>query len=523
MRHRSSPRAKCPICHLAPRAVARTSRPIPLALRLALVVTALAGAERGVADPGRQPLPPPVVDPHSTEICMNSRISHHGGWSASGTEQMLADVLHAAAQAPVTGASRTIYAATSANVYFYDPASHSLTVHKAGNWRSDNTATFEVGVAAERIVDAGAAMHLAQLEAAALWTGTANQLASCPRASATTYANSNWSLPEPVDIVISFGMRSVPGLTNTLVAISSDGSLPSPYTDGAVYLDSALAALAYGPTFAAEDLDLGEISQLLWGAYGCTNHYASGSRAGLVCSSAVAYYYLTRHIYSVHADAVYRFHNRIPPGTGLTTRDHRIELVRSGDARPALRAAVAALPEAPYYMIVCVGQTGDWPELEAGFAAIGAVLEASSMGLQGYQTAGLSAAEQADIRTATGIPTGDLPVVIVALGRPLGSSSAGERIPFGDGLRLSCERPAAFGDGLTLHYLLPARSAVDLAVHDCLGRRVRGLVARVEEAGPHSARWDCLDDRGRPVPSGAYFCNLRAGAEAQGLRVVVVR
>lgn len=492
-------------------------------LCLALCAVEPAAAGNSAIDGGRQPLPPPVIHPYSTEICMNSRISHHGGWNAAGTEQMLADVLHATAQAPVTGASRAIYAATSANVYLYDAASHSLTVHKAGNWRSDNSAAFEVGVAAERIVDAGAAMHLAQLEAAALWTGTANQLGSCPRASATTYANSNWNLPEPLDIVISFGIRSVPGLTSALAAISSDGSLPNPYTDGAVWMDSALVALAYGTNFASEDLSLSEISQLLWGAYGCANHYAAGSKAGLVCSSAVAYYYLTRHIYSVGGDAVHRFHNRLPPGTGLTTRDHRIELVQSGDARPTLRAAVPALPEAPYYMIVCVGQTADWPELEAGFAAIGAVLEATSMGLQGHETAGISTAEQAAIRAATGIPSGDLPVVIVSLGRSAGSSGVGDRTPVEEGLRLLCERPTAFGGNLTLRYALPARSIVDLAVHDCLGRRVRGLVAEMKAPGEHAVDWDCRDDRGLPVPSGAYFCNLRAGARAQNVHVVVVR
>jgi hypothetical protein len=504
-----------------PRGVQTACRPLLTAILLGLSLPATGSAQADPA-PSREPLPPPVIHPHSTEICMNSRISYHGGWSATGTEQMLADVLHATAQAPVTGTSRTIYAATSANVYVYDAATHSLAVHKAGDWRSDHSAAFEVGVAADNYVDAGAAMHLAQLESVALWTGTANQLGSCPRASATTYANSNWNPPEPVDIAISFGVRSVPGFTSTLVAVSSDGSLPNPYTDGAVYMDSALVDLAYGVTFAAEDLDLSEISQLLWGAYGCSNHTATG-RGGLVCASAVANYYLTRRVYSVGADAVYRFHNRRPPGSDLTTRDHRIELVQSGDARPGLREALAGLPEAPYYMIICVGQTGDWQELETGFAAMGAVLEASSMGLQGYETTALSTQQQAAIRAATGIPTADLPIVIVSLGRPIGGSDVEERDGAGHGLGLSIERPTVFGGGVTLHYLLPVAAGVDLAVYDCLGRQVRGLVAGPQERGVHSAFWNSLDDRGQPVPSGAYFCQLRAGMLAAGVRVVIVR
>ena len=108
-----------------------------LGLCLAMVGGAAPGAS-GAPTAIRDPLPAPVIDPHSTEICMNSRLTYHGSWSATGTQQMLADVLHATALAPVTGTSRVIYVATSTNVYLYDPASHELIVHKAGNWRSDN-------------------------------------------------------------------------------------------------------------------------------------------------------------------------------------------------------------------------------------------------------------------------------------------------------------------------------------------------------------------------------------------------
>ncbi|MDM7915513.1 MAG: hypothetical protein QUU85_09665, partial [Candidatus Eisenbacteria bacterium] len=354
-------------------------------------------------------LPDPVIHPHSAEICSNSRISYHGGWSAGATESMLANVLFAAGRAPVTGGSRTIYVATASNVSIYDPASHSLILHKSGDWREDSSASFEVGIAAEQIVDAGAAMHLAQLESVTTWTGTANQLASCPRASATTYANGHWSPVEPIDIVISFGMRSVPGLTTTLVATSSDGSLPDPHTDGTVYMDDVLHDLAYGSSFADEDLSLDQVSQILWAAYGCSDHRAAGSKAGLTVSSAVANYYLTRRIYWVGPDGVFRYHNRLPPGTDATTRDHRIEQVQSGDARPALRGQVPGLPEAPGYLIACSGTATDWAVLECGFAAVGGVLQASSIGLQGWLRAGLTGQEQAGIRSATGVPSADLP------------------------------------------------------------------------------------------------------------------
>jgi hypothetical protein len=470
----------------------------------------------------RRVLPAPLINPHSTEICMNSRISYHGGWSSGTTEQMLANVLCATARAPLTGAPLVIYAATAQDVSVYDAASHSLVLHKAGDWRSDTSAGFEVGVAATNMVDAGAAMHLAQLESVALWTGTANQLATCPRASATTYANSHWDPADPIDIVISFGMRSVPGFTSDLVAVSSDGTLPNPATDGPVFLDSALDGLAYDSTFAAADLAPEEISQVLWASYGCSDHSASG-KAGLVCASAVANYYLTRRIYAVDAGGVHRFHNRRPPGTDATTRDHRLELIGAADVRAALRQNVSRLPDAPDYFVICVGATGAWPELEVGFAAIGAVLEASTMGLRGNVTTDLSAAEQTGIRTATGIPAADIPIAVVSLGRSPDSADVPATRSVDAGLGLSIERAVTDGSGVPIHYTIPAETRVDLAVYDCAGRRVAMLFADVQSPGPHAAVWDCRSDGGRKVVPGVYFLHLRAAGQAKAVQVVVVR
>jgi hypothetical protein len=438
---------------------------------------------------------------------------------------MLANVLYAASRAPVTGASRTIYAATAQNVYVYDPGSHSLVVQKAGNWRSDATAAFEVGVACAETIDAGAAMHLAQLEAAALWTGTANQLGSCPRASATTYANDHWDLPEPVDIVISFGIRSVPGLTSTLVAVSSDGSLPDPDVDGSVFMDLAIRNLAYDSTFAGQGPTLVQTSQILWAAYGCSNHYVSGGKAGLTCASAVANYYLSRRIYWVGPEGVYRFHNHLPPGTDATTRDHRIELVRSGDARPDLRQEVSELPDAPAYLILCVGSVSDWPVLEAGFAGMGAVLQASSMGLQGFLTAGLTSEEQAGVRGATSIPAGDIPWVVVSVGQGADASmiAEGEADGGAGALNLAIEHQVvASGETVVVRYGLPADAPVDLTIHDCLGHEVARLVREWQRKGSYTSTWKGQDGNAREVASGLYFLRLRAGAQQTSGQLIIL-
>jgi flagellar hook assembly protein FlgD len=61
-----------------------------------------------------------------------------------------------------------------------------------------------------------------------------------------------------------------------------------------------------------------------------------------------------------------------------------------------------------------------------------------------------------------------------------------------------------------------------MEVYDLAGRRVRNLLEGVFPAGNHAATWDGLDERGRHVPAGVYFCRLRVGAETATQRVVIM-
>jgi hypothetical protein len=62
--------------------------------------------------------------------------------------------------------------------------------------------------------------------------------------------------------------------------------------------------------------------------------------------------------------------------------------------------------------------------------------------------------------------------------------------------------------------------AVDLAIHDLRGRRVRVLPVM---AGQLSAAWDGCDDRGRASPSGRYLSRLRFTAGTVTCTVTLVR
>jgi len=408
-------------------------------------------------------LPPPIVNPNSPEICFNSRVSYHGGWSNPGTyylkffgkklklqienltmayflnkvcksfpkvidkyfstqdQQMLSNILYVMGKIPLES-ERTIYVANCDNVYIYNPKSHSLSIHLEGDHRNDVNTSFQIGYSGNSIFDAGVSLGIAQLESVALWNGIVDQLSSCPRTTDRDYANDNWNPSSIIHMVTSFGIRNVDGLTSTLVAKSSNGTLPDPITDSSVKLDEVIGSLKYGTNFKTTQLNINQISQLLWAGYGCSDHYLPYDNvAGLTVASAHYNYYLTRRIYVANSSGVYRYHNRLPDDADIHTRDHRIELISSNDVRSVLQSAVSELPVAPCYFILCLSseQSSNYKAiLEVGFVAVGMLVQSSAIGLQCHFKTFLTPGKQSKIQEITGIPSSDVPISIISVGFP---------------------------------------------------------------------------------------------------------
>ncbi|MBD3233195.1 MAG: hypothetical protein GF315_05680 [candidate division Zixibacteria bacterium] len=359
---------------------------------------------------------PLLVSPFSSEIVLNSRLSYHSGYGGTLSPQIVSNVLWATAQAPRIGQSRSIYIALPDNVYRFNPARNVIFVHKQGNHLSEPELAFEVGIASDLVEDAGTAGQYGLLASVSFWTDTNNQPCCCPKESAVIYANDNWEPDSEIHMVNCFGnLGTVRGITDELVAISSDQSLPNPSTDGTMLLEDAFADLRYENQFEENELDLNQISQIAWSSYGCTPHFSIG-KAALTSPSAIANYYLTRRIYIVRSEGVERYHIRLPSGQP-STRDHRIERVTNGDMRQELRAAVSRLPQtAPNYFVFCAANAGDFQLLEAGFCGANALLQATSIGLKGYFTAEFSSEERTAIINALSIPSGDLPLLVFSAG-----------------------------------------------------------------------------------------------------------
>ena len=451
-------------------------------------------------------LPPPVIHGNSFEIISNSRYSSHSGFTSSLSDTVLSNVLWAMSRVPSFGSFREIYVATPNNVYLYDSAAHVLNVHLAGNYRYNSNSAFEVGIAVERNEEAGLAVQAGLLAGDAFWSRGGGIVTSCPMAFAANYANSNWSPAHTINMVDVFGRMSVTGLTDSCVAVSSDSTLPRPVTDGSDTFELLAAGLGMDSLFDPAMLPIADVSQLLWAGYGVTPHMPTGKR-GLTVASAIANYYLTQRIYVVTDTAVMRYHNRLPPGTNMSTSDHRLQLVTSGDRRDSLRAACARLPAtAPLYVVVCYTDTTTaWAVLETGFAAWQYMMEAEALGLGGCLTAPLTPDERMATGNALGLPGSEYPIIVFSTG---GLITGVAESPGPQRERLEVARTK---DGARLSIELAKAGPVRLAIYDLAGRPVRNWGEVKLPTGVSSIEWDGSNDNGVSLPSGPYFCRLAIG------------
>ncbi len=91
----------------------------------------------------------------------------------------------------------------------------------------------------------------------------------------------------------------------------------------------------------------------------------------------------------------------------------------------------------------------------------------------------------------------------------------------GPGVRLLVG-PNPFVARTSIGFTLPAPDAVELAVHDLSGRRVRRLAGGRLAAGPHRVEWDGRLEDGRRAAAGVYFVRLVASGTRLEAKLVKV-
>ena len=91
---------------------------------------------------------------------------------------------------------------------------------------------------------------------------------------------------------------------------------------------------------------------------------------------------------------------------------------------------------------------------------------------------------------------------------------------------LSPGAPSPFRRDTRINYVVPSKGGetwVQVAIYDPAGRVVRTLVSDERSPGQYSTIWDGKADNGSALPTGVYFCRLRAGRDSRAQRLLLLR
>jgi hypothetical protein len=83
--------------------------------------------------------------------------------------------------------------------------------------------------------------------------------------------------------------------------------------------------------------------------------------------------------------------------------------------------------------------------------------------------------------------------------------------------------PNPFNPETKINFAIPNTGAVSLNIFNTVSQQVRTLVSGSLPAGQYTATWDGLDDLGRQLSSGIFFCRLETEGFAKTIRMVLMR
>ncbi len=205
--------------------------------------------------------------------------------------------------------------------------------------------------------------------------------------------------------------REAKGLQRTI-------QLPKPSTEGAVSVEKAIQRRRSVRGFGERPLTLAQASQLLWSAQGVTE-----AKKGLRSApSAGACYPLEAYLVAGAVDGlapgVYRY----------SPRGHLLALLSEGDARARLKEkgrTQQMIGRAPATIVVSADlgrirpryrdRAERYTHMEAGHAGQNVSLQAEALGLG---TVMVGAFDDAGVKNALGLPSGETPLYLIPIGVP---------------------------------------------------------------------------------------------------------
>lgn len=104
----------------------------------------------------------------------------------------------------------------------------------------------------------------------------------------------------------------------------------------------------------------------------------------------------------------------------------------------------------------------------------------------------------------------------------LGSfNSLGDEVP--SATQVYQPYPNPFNPGTTIEYTLSEPGYVSLAIYNVKGALVRQLVSESKGAGRYEVKWLGIDNSGRHVASGTYFCRMASGDNTSVVKMLLVK
>ena len=105
----------------------------------------------------------------------------------------------------------------------------------------------------------------------------------------------------------------------------------------------------------------------------------------------------------------------------------------------------------------------------------------------------------------------------------VGIAEAPKSIGIIEGALLQQNTPNPFTDQTIIRYQLMKGGNVSMKVYNTAGQLVRMLVNGRQEPGVYDVVWSGLDDQGRRLASGVYFCRLKTDDESEIRKIIMMR
>lgn len=96
-------------------------------------------------------------------------------------------------------------------------------------------------------------------------------------------------------------------------------------------------------------------------------------------------------------------------------------------------------------------------------------------------------------------------------------------VPLPTEYKLSQNYPNPFNPETTIKYELPEVSEVSVNVYTLLGKNVKTLVNKIQNAGRYTVNWNAVGEDGKRVPSGVYFIRIQAETFSQIRKMMFIQ